>query len=506
MAIMARTPVIVGVGQAEQRTADPVDALEPIDLLSVAARAAGTDAGARRSLLDALDTIAIARIVSWPYPDPGSLLGRRLGAEGVRRTLLTPDGGNSPQLLVNAVATEILDGACDVVLVGGVECLSARLRARREPKAWLSWTEDDAPPCPDVRGDPRPGNSAYEDAHFANAPVTVYPLLETALRASAGHGIEEHQRVTSELWATFAAVSAENPHAWSREAYTPEQIRTVTPENRMVTFPYPKRMCSRIEVDQAAALLLCSYETAVAAGIAEERMVFPLAGADAHDHYFFSERDRLDASPAIEAAARTALTGVGLTIDDVACFDLYSCFPAAVQITMRALGLAGPTGGDVRPLTVTGGLAFAGGPANNYAAHAIARMVEELRADPGSVGLVHALGWYTTKHSIGVYSTTPPANGFALADPTELQAGIDALPRRETAGFYSGNATVETTAVAMDREGAGSYAVATLLTPDGRRVLAATRDADTMASMTREPWEGRVVSVTTDQTVNRLAP
>ena len=73
-------------------------------------------------------------------------------------------------------------------------------------------------------------------------------------------------------------------------------------------------------------------------------------------------------------------------LDDVARFDLYSCFPSAVQVAMRALGIADD---DARPLTVTGGLGFAGGPVNNYPTHAIARMVEVLRGDPGELRLHH---------------------------------------------------------------------------------------------------------------------
>ena len=109
------------------------------------------------------------------------------------------------------------------------------------------------------------------------------------------------------LWSGFAAVAAENEHAWSRTPYTAEEIRTVSPENRMVTFPYTKRMCANIDVDQAAALLLCSYEAASAAGVPEDRLVFPLAGADAHDHYFFTERESLAESPAIAVAGAAAL-------------------------------------------------------------------------------------------------------------------------------------------------------------------------------------------------------
>ncbi|MFO7590340.1 MAG: hypothetical protein R6X23_05505, partial [Acidimicrobiia bacterium] len=383
-----RTPVLVGVGQDEQRVEDLTSAREPIELLADAARLADADTGASRSLLATVDTIATVAMVSWPYPDPGALLARRLGIPDARRTAVSANGGNSPQLLVNHFASEILAGACEVVLIGGAECLFTRLRARKEPKTWLAWTEDDSPPCPEVIGDTRPGNSDYEDAHGANAPILIYPLFETALRAAAGRTVEEHARRVSELWAELNAVAVGNPHAWSRTPRSAEQLRTVGPDNRMVVAPYPKLLCANIEVDQAAALLLCSYERARTAGVPEERMVFVHSGADAHDHFWFSERDRLSEAPAVGIAGRAALAVAGMGLDDVARFDLYSCFPSAVQLTMGALGLTGPGGGDPRPLTVTGGLGFAGGPANDYPSHSIARMAEACRADPGSVGFV----------------------------------------------------------------------------------------------------------------------
>src|SRR4030095_11640717 len=113
-------------------------------------------------------------------------------------------------------------------------------------------------------------------------------------------------------------------------------------------------------------------------------------------------------SPAIGIAGAAALEAAGLGMDDIARFDLYSCFPAAVELAMKAYGLGGPEAGDDRALTLTGGLGFAGGPGNNYSTHAIAMAVDACRQDPGSLSLVTALGWYATKHSVGVYSTVPP--------------------------------------------------------------------------------------------------
>ena len=496
-----RTPVIVGVGQRSQRVDDPAQALEPIDLLEEAARAAADDAGAP-GLAAAADTVAVVDMVSWKYPDPGALLARRLGREAPVRTVTTTVGGNSPQLLVNVLAPEIARGDTDVVLIGGAECVYTRWRARREPKVWLDWTDADDPPCPRVVGDARAGTNDYEMAHTAVAPTLIYPLLETAVRAAAGRDVDEHQERVSELWARFADVAATNPYAWSREGYSPAAIRTPNADNRVVTFPYTKRMCANIDVDQAAALLLCSYEAARSAGIADDRLVYPLAGADAHDHFFFSERWSLAESPAIRVAAGAALEAARTGVDDIARFDLYSCFPAAVQIAMHALGLTGARGDDDRPLTVTGGLAFAGGPANDYPTHAIAAMVEECRRDPGSVGLVHALGWYVTKHSLGLYSTTPPSDGFGRVDPATTQAEVDRLPGREVAGVYEGVATVEATSVAFERDGSPSVAIVSLLTADGRRALANAREPDVMTAMTEDAWEGRTVQLRSDGTSN----
>jgi acetyl-CoA C-acetyltransferase len=234
-------------------------------------------------------------------------------------------------------------------------------------------------------------------------------------------------------------------------------------------------------------------------------MVFPLAGADAHDHYFFSERASLAESPAIRIAGAAALRAAGIAMDDVARFDLYSCFPAAVELAMKAYGLSGPAGGDDRALTLTGGLGFAGGPGNNYSTHAIAMAVEACRDDPGSVSLVTALGWYATKHSVGLYSTTPPRRGFVAVDPATTQHAVDALPRREPAGEVDGEVVVEATSVMFERDGSPNLAIITALTPDGKRALANTRDIDAMASMCEQPWEGTTVRLDGHGGTNAIA-
>lgn len=335
-------------------------------------------------------------------------------------------------------------------------------------------------------GTDRFGSHDAEMARGLTAPIQVYPVLESAIRAAAGTSVDDHQLKISELLARFSAVAADNPHAWSRERRSADEIRTVTADNRMICHPYTLRMNANMQVDQAAAVVLTSVEAARAAGVPEDNWVFPLAGADATDHWFVSHRENLHSSPAISACAQAVLDLASVGVDDISHIDLYSCFTSAVQMGAEAFGL--PLDGD-RDLTVTGGLSYAGGPGNNYVTHSIATIVDRLRRDPGAIGLVTALGWYATKHAVGLYSTTPPSQGFRTAAP---QQEVDAKPARELAADYEGDATVEAYTVVHDRASQPEIAIVGLLTPDGARTWANTTEPGTMKALTVEDFAGRL--------------
>jgi acetyl-CoA C-acetyltransferase len=392
---------------------------------------------------------------------------------------------------VNDAAEAIAAGRADVALVAGAEAIQTRLRARQGgpegSRLRLSWAQQPPEtPGPRLLGHDRPGVSDAEAARSLALPVQVYPVFENALRAAAGEGIEEHQARVSRLWSRFSAVAARNPYAWSPAERSAEEIRTPSAHNRLIGFPYPKLMNANIQTDQAAALVLCSVEAARAAGVSPDRWVFVWSGSEAEDHWFISERADLHSSPAIRLAGRTALDLGGIGIDDVAHVDLYSCFPSAVQIAAAELGL-GLDEPD-RPLTVTGGLTFAGGPGNNYATHAIATMVERLRAAPASLGLVTALGWFATKHAIGVYSTEPPAAGYRRRSP---QAEVDALPGRSPVADHEGPVTVESYTVMHERDGSPSLGIVACLLPDGRRAWGNVTDPVLLKDMTLDEQCGR---------------
>jgi acetyl-CoA C-acetyltransferase len=245
---------------------------------------------------------------------------------------------------------------------------------------------------------------------------------------------------------------------------------------------------ANLQVDLASGLILCSAGAAEEAGVPRDRWIFVHAAAHAHDEWFVSERAELASSPAIRTAGGALLEHAGLSIDQIAHVDLYSCFPSAVQIAAAELGLA--LDEESRPLTVTGGLTFAGGPGNNYSSHAIATMAARLREDPGSFGLVTALGWYATKHALGVYSTAPPRRPFREIDAGTL---IERPPARRARTDFGGTAPIEAYTVPYSRDGEPEAAIVTALTPDGDRALARSNDPGTAAGLLGEDPLGREV-------------
>ncbi|KKW64818.1 acetyl-CoA acetyltransferase [Mycolicibacterium elephantis] len=482
-----RTPVLIGYGQVNQRDEDPT--VEPVDLMAAAAREAGDP-----RLLEAVDSVRVVNLLSWRYRDPGLLVAQRIGATGAR-TRYTGIGGNVPQSLVNQACLDIQSGRADVVLITGAETwrTRSRLRAAGKKPAWTS--QDDSVPVAEGADEHVPMAGPAEIRINLDRPAYVYPMFEQALRIAAGETPEDHRRRIGELWAQFSAVAARNPHAWSGEPRSAEAIWQPAPDNRMISWPYTKLMNSNNMVDQAAALILASAEKARHLQIPTDRWVFPYAGTDAHDTYAIGERAEFHTSPAIRIAGRRALALADTGIDDVDVVDVYSCFPSAVQVAANELGL--PLGDPDRPLTVTGGLTFAGGPWNNYVTHSIATMAEHLAANPGGRGLITANGGYLTKHSFGVYGTQPPTHEFRWED---VQSEVDREPIRAAVVEWEGVGTVESWTTPFNRDGEPEKAFLAVRTPDDARVLAVITDASDAAATVRDDIAGAKVQVNSDGT------
>jgi acetyl-CoA C-acetyltransferase len=475
MAVDRRMPVLVGCGELTDRNTPAEQGRSPYDLIAQAAQLSLDDTGAP-GIAAAIDTVAMIRSfadTSYRFATPfGSSrnpprsIARRLGLNAARH-IYSHSGGNMPQFLVNQFAEQIADGETRAVLLCGGEALRTQ-HALERAGASADWHEDPGGE-PELIGDPRRGWSDHEEQHRLSAAITMYPLFENALRGARGRSIDAHQQAIGRLMARFAAVAAANPLATRRQGYSAEELVTVGERNRWIGFPYPRLMNAHAYIDQSAALVMTSVGSARELGIAPAKWVFLHGCADAHDHWFVSERADFHSSPAIHAGSRQALAMAGKSLDDMHLFDLYSCFASAVQIGCAEIGLAED---DARGLTVTGGLPFFGGPGNNYVTHSISTMMRRLRERPGAFGLVTANGNYVTKHSFGVYSTLPRAAPWRRESPAVLQAQLDALPKAPFTETPLGPATIETCTVMHGRDGPAFAVVFGRLDAGGARFIA----------------------------------
>ena len=473
-----RAPVLIGVAQRSVRPGDPPagdlpieGASDPLALLELVARGALADAGLAGDAVAAIDAIGLVDALGWSPSNGPRLLAERLGASP-RRELVTGVGGESPLVLLNHVARAVARGECELALLAGVNVIRSFRLARAKgvhldlPLGGLG--------APSAVSQTRPGHSPREARYGLVLPVTLYPLFENALRARRGETLAAHRARMGALMAPFTRVAARNPHAWFPQERSAEELVRVGPENRLVAFPYPKYLNAVIETDQAAAVIVASAAAARRLGVPAARDVGWWGGGGAvEDPWFTTERPDLSACPALGNAARAALVEADVDVPSLDHFDLYSCFPVAVELACEALGVAED---DPRGLTLTGGLPYAGGPGNNYCLHAVAAAVERVRERGGSA-LVTGNGWYLTKHSAAVLGAgarplrgvTDGAARGAEAARSE-RAGAAAPP--ELVDEAAGAASVETYTVVYDRSGAPAQGIVVGRQGDGRRFLA----------------------------------
>lgn len=462
------TPVIVGVGAINNRS-DAHDA-EPIAAMVQAATAALADSSVARPLARRIESVRVVQGI-WPYQDPGAMVAAQLALSNASHTLRTNIGGNGVYDLIGQTADQIQRGELSAALVCASETMRTRRRDRAAGRASTYLAEPDGAQADEVwPGDRSESFLPVEAAIDIHHPVNFYALCEVALRHERQESPALHLDRVSSLWAQGSTIASQNPDAWLQEDVDAERIRTVDAGNRMVAHPYPKLMTSNVNVDQSAAVVMCSAEVARDLGIPESLWVHVHAHTGAADAQYPSHRGSMAESPAMRVAGRRVFELAGIGPDDLARHDLYSCFPAAVQMAQRELGLD-PT----QPFTITGGLTFAGGPLNSYCLQALVRGVELAREnDAGGPTLLTGNGGFFSKHSFLVIDAQPSANGFGSARP---QAEVDTYRHRALAGVVPSKATVEAYTATYDRQGDATRAVIACLTDGGERLWATSTDA-----------------------------
>ncbi len=491
-------PLLVGVGQTVSHwdaTSGPDGAPSPLNLATEASRIALSDAAIPAS---AIDTIAAVRIFEDSVPGnyhphghntnlPGTI-ARDLGASP-QRAIYARVGGQSPQALANEIAARIHTGEIDCALITGAEANKAS-KAARKHGVKINWADGADLPVEDrSMGDMM--LSRNEIKHGLVTPAYFYALFENAMAARAQESCDQRRASMSALLTKFAAVAATNPYAQFQTTRSEDFLKTPSRENYPFADPYLKWHMAQDAVNQGAAILMISETKADELGVAATRRVYLHGAGEASDD-LISVRPSLTGSWAMETALTRALAGAGKTSADMAAFDLYSCFPSAVFSAMAALGIEHLN--ETRPLTVTGGLPFFGGPGNNYSLHAIASMAGYLRQHREKFGLVLANGGWMSKEAAGIWSTARP-NVFHPAQPAASPGETITIAAAPGKGY------VETYTIVHGKDGP-TKGIIFARTDSGERFIAVAAPGALAHMLSEHGPVGLPVTVTTEGEVN----
>jgi acetyl-CoA C-acetyltransferase len=468
-----RIPVIVGVGEIVDRPKEIKDGLEPLTLLEGALRRAEADSGAK--LLGEIQSLDVVSFLSWRYRDPEWQLARRLGVAPAH-CYYGPVGGESPIRYLHEAAQRISRGECVVAAVCGAEAQSTATKAQRAgiTPPWTPFAHDVEEP---KRGAAFQNPLAVKLGVFR--PITVYPLYESATSAHWGQTPRQALAESGALWSTYSKVASENPNSWLKKHFSSDEITTPTADNRLIAWPYTKLMVANPTVNMGAAVLLTSRAKARAAGIAEDRLIYPVGGASAEEPRDYLLRDQFCESHPQNAVLRAVMDLIGGDGKKFDAIELYSCFPCVPKMARRTLGLSE----DVRP-TVTGGLTFFGAPLNTYMTHAACAMVRTMRRG-AKLGLLYGQGGFVTKHHALVLSREAP--GETIEQDTSVQAVSDRHKRvvPEFVTEAGGKGAVESFTVIFRPNGEVEHGVVMLRTEADARTLARVpaQDARTLAHL-----------------------
>ena len=455
-----RRPVIVGVGQIANKDDDRM--ISPLDAIESAVRVAVSDSGT--SPLGRVGGVFLSPPWAKGSETAADDLAQRLGlAAGIRRG--GAFSGSMPQELLAAACVAIGDGRVDAAIVaGGVADASVQRAVKKgvpplaPSSAQWSWT-------PAERQERVPLLTA-EAAAGLNSAGASFAMIESRLAHGAGRTPREQRKWLGTVMAQFTDVAAQRPElAWFPRTQDAATISRVHSRNRLVAEPYTKLMNSFPNVDQAAAMLVMSSALADEMKIPENRRVYPRSIATCHEAYPPSRRPEISEPAALKGAVDRASHAAGIDLNQVTHFDLYSCFPASVQMAAAALDLDVM---DPRRLTVTGGLPYFGGPGAAYVAHSIATMVDLCRGDPGSIGAVVAVGGLVSNFAVGFFSTTPGEVPFLHDDCADIEARL-AGEKVAVDLQAEGLAVVEAMTVLHDRDNGPNAAPVFARFPDGRR-------------------------------------
>ncbi len=355
---MKHRSVVIGVSAIQQK-GDFENLDEALLIMDQAVKEALSDSG-NKSIKDHIDEIRIPKGF-WRYRDPGKWIAKNNDFKNIPTTYVTKIGVLQ-QNLINEACQKIENGEINASIILGGEARYKQLRSVIEKKEYFETKLDENPDFyikakEDLYGD-------EELQELGAMAVGYYAAIETAIRKNDDENIEEHQNNIASMYEEFSKVASNNEDAWLDHPYSKKEILETSKKNKMLAYPYNKLHCTSWNVNQSAALVICSEELADKLEIDNKKRVYPISSSENNHMIAIQQRPKLYESLGMIYAAKS-INGMMEQLDiRLDAYDLYSCFPAAVKMFSKSLEL-----GSEIPKTITGSMPYAGGPLNSFVIH-----------------------------------------------------------------------------------------------------------------------------------------
>lgn len=407
-----KTPVVIGISSIQQKGSfEQLD--EALILMEKATQKAIVDS-TNSKITDYIDQIQIPKGY-WKYRDPGKWISERNNIQSAVTSVTKI--GVLQQNLINSACHDIAQGKIRASLIVGGEARYKKILALKENKEFIETKLNINPDFYVKAADEL--QTKEEKDELGLMAVGYYAILETAYRKKNGLSLQEHKDKISSMYAEFSKVAANNPDGWIDSMKSAKDIKQVSKENPLQALPYNKLHCSSWNVNQASAMILCSEDLADKLDIPRNKRVYPLVSSETNHMIAPIQRPKLSESTGLDLAASFIKNICDEHKIQPNIYDLYSCFPVAVQMFADSLNLGSE---DVK--TVTGGMPFAGGPLNNYMIHSTVKMISEIRNNHSNIGLVTCVSGMMTKQAFALWAKEPLIQ-FISKDVTEEAASIE---------------------------------------------------------------------------------
>ena len=412
---MKHRSVVIGVSAIQQK-GDFENLDEALLLMDQVVKEALSDSG-NKSIKDHIDEIRIPKGF-WRYRDPGKWIAKNNDFKTIPTTYVTKIGVLQ-QNLINEACLKIENGEINASIILGGEARYKQLRSVIEKKEYFETKLDENPDFYIKAKEDLYGDEELEE--LGAMAVGYYATMETALRKNDNENIEEHQNNIASMYEEFSKVASNNEDAWLDHPYSKKEILETSKKNKMLAYPYNKLHCTSWNVNQSAALIICSEELANKLEIDNKKRVYPISSSENNHMIAIQQRPKLYESLGMIYAAKSInkmMEQLDIRLD---AYDLYSCFPAAVKMFSKSLEL-----GSEIPKTITGSMPYAGGPLNSFVIHSTVKMIQKIRALEARHGLVTGVSGMMTKQSFCVWGKEYQEQ-FIFDDVTE-RAKLDEKP------------------------------------------------------------------------------